>query len=72
MANKKKSKQKKIAFLVLLSIIVMLGAHTLFLSSNRLETIVAQEFTHTISFRSRGLVFRDETATDYQKQFGNI
>ena len=49
----------------------MLGAHTLFLSSNRLETIVAQEFTHTISFRSRGLVFRDETATDYQKQFGN-
>ncbi|MBQ3067783.1 MAG: hypothetical protein IJC97_01930 [Oscillospiraceae bacterium] len=71
MANKKKSKQKKIAFLVLLSIIVMLGAHTLFLSSNRLETIVAQEFTHTISFRSRGLVFRDETATDYQKQFGN-
>ena len=71
MANKKKSKQKKIAFLVLLSIIVMLGAHTLFLSSNRLETIVAQEFTNTISFRSRGLVFRDETATDYQKQFGN-
>ena len=71
MANKKKSKQKKIAFLVLLSIIVMLGAHTLILSSNRLETIVAQEFTHTISFRSRGLVFRDETATDYQKQFGN-
>ena len=71
MANKKGSKQRKITFFILLSIIVMLGAHALFLSSNRLETIVAQEFTHTISFRSRGLVFRDETATDYQKQFGS-
>ena len=69
MANKKRS--KRIAKLTLLSLIVLLGAHILFSSLNRLETIVAQEFTHTISFRSRGLIFRDEIATDYQKQFGN-
>ncbi len=71
MANKRRSKSKRATLLILLSIIVMLGAYTLFLSSNRLETIVAQEFTHTISFCSRGLIFRDEIATDYQKQFGN-
>ena len=47
MANKKRS--KRIAKLTLLNLIVLLGAHILFSSSNRLETIVAQEFTHTIS-----------------------
>lgn len=69
MTNKKRS--KRIAKLTLLSLIVLLGAHILLSSSNKLETIVAQEFTHTISFRSRSLIFRDEIATDYQKQFGN-